>query len=262
MSHQTGRVRFGPFSLVRELAASRLAGRWLALRERDQSSHAVYRFAICNDRVERRRHTRAMQSLSGLHHPHILGIEMCSFEIGDEPWAVTPYTGNHESVVTLGDVACAKGDVLPPFEAERAVQQVLEAAAYAHSVGVMHGPLSIDELLVDRHGSVLVEMYGVPRVLAGLDTGNTEIARDEVRSVVEIAYRLLTGLPADEPRIPASRLAKRLPRDFEEWLDEGLNPGGGFQTAAEAIAKLPSNRPEPEPSRVRTVLGRLRAWSR
>ncbi|MBK7404538.1 MAG: hypothetical protein IPJ41_07845 [Phycisphaerales bacterium] len=262
MSHQTERVRFGPFRLVRELSASGLASRWLALRERDQSSHCVYRFATCQDRVERRRHTRAMQMLSGLHHPHILSIEMCSFEVGDEPWAVTLYTGNHDSIVTLEDVVRAKGDVLPPFEAERAVQQVLEASAHAHSVGVVHGPLALDELLVDRHGSVLIEMYGVPRGHAGLEPGNAEIKRDEVRSIVEIAYRLLTGLPAEEPRIPAGRLAKRLPRDFEEWLDEGLNPGGGFQSAEEAIAKLPSNRPDPEPSRVRTVLGRLKAWSR
>jgi hypothetical protein len=109
---------------------------------------------------------------------------------------------------------------------------------------------------------VLLELYGVARVLQGLDHANSELVRDEVRSIVEIAYRLVTGLPADEPRIPASRLARRLPRAFDEWLEEGLHPTAGFQTAEEALSKLPHRRPEPEPSRVRTVLGRLRAWSR
>ncbi|HZW10010.1 MAG TPA: hypothetical protein VFF69_08910 [Phycisphaerales bacterium] len=262
MTDLTGRVRFGPYKLVRQLAPSRLAERWLALREHDQTSHAVYRFGICENRVERRRHSRAMQMLSGLQHPHLLAIEMCSFEAGDEPWAVAPYTGNHEGIVTLEDVAKAKGDMLPPFEAERAVLQVLEGVAHAHGAGVANGPIGIDQLLVDRHGCVLVEMYGVGRVLQGLERMNSELIRDEVRSVVEIAYRLVTGLTAEEPRIPAARLAKRLPRAFEEWLEEGLSASAGFQSAAEAVSKLPHRRSEQEPSRVRTVLGRLRAWSR
>ncbi len=262
MSEVTGRVRFGPYRLVRELAPSRLAPRWLALRESDQTSHAIYRFGTCQERVERRRHTRAMQMLSGLQHPHLLSIEMCSFGTGDEAWAVTPYTGNHDSIVTLEDVARAKGESLPPFEAERAVLQVLEGVAHAHGEGVCNGPISIDQVLVDRHGCILIEMYGVGRILQGLDRGNSELVRDEVRSVVEIAYRLVTGLPADEPRIPAGRLARRLPRAFEEWLEEGLDATGGFQSATEAIGRLPHRRPEPEPSRVRTVLGRLKAWSR
>lgn len=262
MSNQTERVRFGPYQLVRELSPSPMGRRWLALRESDQTSHAVYRFGSLPDRVGRRRHTRAMQSLAGLRHPHILSVEVCSFAIGDEPWVVTPYTGNHDCIVTLGDVLAAKGETLSAAEAERAVLQVLEAVSYAHATGRGNGPISMDQLLVDRHGSVLIELYGVSRALRGLEGINSELIRDEVRSVVEIAYRLVTGLSADEPRIPAGRLVKRLPRAFDEWLEEGLNPGGGFQSADEAIAKLPHRRPEPEAGRVRTVLDKLTAWSR
>lgn len=262
MSSQSERVRFGPFRLVRELSPSPMGRRWLALRESDQSSHAVYRFESLPDRVWRRRHMRAMQSLAELRHPHLLTVEVCAFAVGDEPWVVTPYTGNHDCIVTLADVLAAKGESLSAAEAERAVLQVLEGVSYSHSVGKGNGPLSMEQLLVDRHGSVLIELYGVSRALRGLDGINSELIRDEVRSVVEIAYRLVTGLAADEPRIPAGRLVKKLPRAFDEWLEEGLNPGGGFQTAAEAIAKLPHRRPEPEAGRVRTVLGKIAAWSR
>lgn len=262
MSDQKERVRFGPYRLVRELSRSPLGRRWLALRESDQSSHAVYRFEALPDRIWRRRHTRAMQSLAELHHPHLLAVEMCSFEVGGEPWVVTPYTGNHDNIVTLSDVVQAKGETMSAPEAERAVLQVLEGISYAHSVGACNGPVAIEHLLVDRRGRVLIELYGVGRALAGLDGSDSELVRDEVRSVVEIAYRLVTGLGADEPRIPAGRLAKKLPRAFEEWLEEGLDPGGGFQSADDAISKLPHRRPDPEPSRVRTVLGRLAAWSR
>ena len=262
MSDQSERVRFGPYQLVRELSPSPLGQRWLALRESDQSSHAVYRFPSLPDRVWRRRHTRAMQVLAQLHHPHLLAVEMCSFEVGGEPWVVTPYTGNHDNIVLLRDVVQAKGESLPACEAERAVLQVLEGIAYAHAIGVCNGPIALEQLLVDRRGRVLIELYGVGRALAGLDAGNAELVRDEVRSVVEIAYRLVTGLDAEEPRIPAVRLVKKLPRAFDEWLETGLNPTGGFRTAQDAIEALPHRRPEPEPSRVRTVLGRLTTWSR
>ncbi len=262
MSDQAERVRFGPYRLVRRVSSSLLGKRWLALRESDQTSHTVYEFGCLPDRVWRRRHSRAMQMLATLQHPHVLSIETCSFEVGGEAWASAPYTGNHDCIVTLMDVVRAKGDMLPPAEAERAVQQVLEGVAFAHSVGVCNGPVSIEQLLVDRHGSLLIELYGVARALAGLEGMNGELVRDEVRSVVEIAYRLLTGIEAEEPRIPVSRLVKRLPQGFAEWIETGLDPSAGYQTAEDAIAALAAFRSEPEPSRVRTVLGRLAAWSR
>jgi serine/threonine protein kinase len=262
MIEQKERVRFGPYRLVRELSASPLGCRWLALRESDQSSHAVYRFEALPDRIWRRRHTGAMHVLAELQHPHLLALEMFSFDVGGEPWVVTPYTGNHDNIVLLRDVVQAKGESLSAAEAERAVLQVLEGIEYAHSVNVCNGPIAMEQLLVDRRGCVLIELYGVSRALAGQDGSDTELIRDEVRSAVEIAYRLVTGLSADEPRILAGRLAKKLPRAFEEWLEEGLHPGRGFQSAEEAISKLPHRRPDPEPSRVRTVLGRLKTWSR
>ena len=262
MSDHTERTRFGPYRLVRELSPSMLGRRWLALRESDQSSHAVHRFGALHFRSGRRRHMQAMHRLASLRHPHLLTVEMCSFEVGDEPWVVTPYTGNHDCIVTLADVLAAKGESLNAYEAERAVLQVLEGVEYAHAMGVGNGPIALEQLLVDRRGSVLIELYGVPRALRGLEQINSELIRDEVRSVVEIAYRLVTGLEPDEPRIPAGRLVKKLPRAFDEWLEEGLDPGSGFPNASEAVAKLPHRRPDPEPSRVRTVLGRLASWSR
>jgi hypothetical protein len=262
MSDQAERVRFGPYRLVRRVSSSLLGKRWLALRESDQTSHTVYEFGCLPDRVWRRRHTRAMQLLATLQHPHVLSIETCSFEVGGEAWASAPYTGNHDCIVTLMDVVRAKGDMLLAHEAEKAVLQVLGGVAFSHSVGVCNGPVAFEQLLVDRHGSVRIELYGVARALAGLDGMNSELVRDEVRSVVEIAYRLVTGIEADEPRIPVGRLAKKLPRGFEAWIENGLDPTGGYQTAQEAIEALAESRIEPDTSRVRNVLGRLASWSR
>jgi hypothetical protein len=160
------------------------------------------------------------------------------------------------------DVVRAKGDLLPASETERVVVQVLEGVAHAHRLGVCNGPLGIEQLLVDRHGSLLIELYGVERAIAGLEGLNGELVRDEVRSVAEIAYRLVTGIEADEPRIPAARLARRLPRWFEDWMEAGLDPTAGYRSAHEALERMADRRADPESSRVRIVLGRLAAWSR
>ena len=148
-----------------------------------------------------------------------------------------------------------------PDEAERAVMQVLEAFHDATAQRQHHGPITMDEVLVDRHGSLVVELFGMSRLVRGLTVGNSELVRDEVRSVVEMGYQLITGLPAEEPFIPAGRLVKKLDPAWDDWFDRGLDPAEGFASAAEAIASLPSQSVIIETKRaggsVRTILDRL-----
>ncbi len=135
-----------------------------------------------------------------------------------------------------------RGGQLSPDEAERAVTQLLEAVESAHTAGVRHGPIGLAEVLIDRRGSLLVELYGLERAMRGLGAGDAELARDEVRSVVEIGYQLITGLRAEAPLIPADRLVKKLDVLWARWLAHGLDPAGGFETVDEAIAALPSRK--------------------
>ncbi len=258
-------LRFGPYQLVRPLGDCRIAKRWLVLHTHKQTSHTIYLFPACHDRIEKRRFSESMQLLASLNHPHILGIEMRSFAPDGTPWAITPYLGNHAGLVTIRDVVKAKGDLLPAWEAQRAVLQLLEAASYAHSLGLCHGPIHADDVLVDTHGSIFIEMYGVAQAMAGLGRSTPDLIADEVRALVKIAYRIATGLPADEPRIPASRINKRIPAAFDRWLEQGLNPSLGFKNADEAIAKLPCNNNESvDTSRVKTVLDKMRmkVWAK
>ncbi len=261
MSPQPVRVSLGPYVLVRQLTDGRLGERWLALHERSQTSHTLHRFAPCHDKAEQRRLLEAFETLSAFRHGHVLPIGEFSFAGDGRGWLVTPYSGNQEGLVTLADVLEAKGGQLGPYEAERAVAHLLEAFGAAHAVGLHHGPLSIDEVLVDRHGRVMIELFGLARRLQGLDRGNTELIRDEIGSVAQLAYRLLTGLGADEPRIAAGRLNRRLTRAWDEWLEAGLDPSGGFESATAALGALPSARTDGEPREVtvRTVIGRLRS---
>lgn len=253
MSEQIERRQFGPYRFVRALEPSDLAMRWLALHVRAQTSHMLHEFELASDRSERRRLLNALDALSTLSHPHFLQIERYALNHSGRVCVVTPYPGHQDGLLTLDRLLEAKGGRMSPYEAERAVLQILDAAAFAHHLGYCHGPVRPEEVLVDRHGSVAIEHYGLRRRLAGLDGANQELIRDEVRSVVEIAYCLVTGLFPDEPHIRAARLVKRLPRAWDEWFEVGLDASGGFDSADAAVSQLPSrlgedrdSMPEPE----------------
>ncbi len=259
---------FGPYRLVRRLADSTMAERWLALHERALSSHVVHRFQPCPDKASQRRVMGAIEQGLALSGPHLLPIELFSLSISQRPCAVTPYTGNHEGLLTLADLLRAKGGQMAPPEAERAMLHILEAARFAQRAGAVHGEIGWHEVMVDRHGSCAIEFYGLARRLrsgAGFAGGGaTEARRDEVRSIVEMGYRLVTGLDPKEPRIPATRLVKRLDRAWDEFFEAGLDAADGFASAADAIEALPSSARHRErqasASTVRVVLNRFR-WA-
>lgn len=69
---------FGPYRLVRRLADSTMAERWLALHERALSSHVVHRFQPCPDKASQRRVMGAIEQGLALSGPHLLPIELFS----------------------------------------------------------------------------------------------------------------------------------------------------------------------------------------
>jgi serine/threonine protein kinase len=259
MVDATQRPKLGPYILMRPLAEMGLATRWLALHELTQSSHVIYRFPVCHDNSERRRFLSAVRAASAVSHPHILKVEQFAFDPVGGAWVVTPYMGDIEGIMHMSRLLRAKGGSMSPSEAGRAVEQLLEASATAHAAKLHHGPVRMEDVLVDRHGSLVVELYGMSRLLRGLTIGNEELVRDEVRSIVEIGYQLITALRAEEPLIPAGRLVKKLDPRWDAWFDTGLDPTSGFATAADALAALPSKPLEPVASGagVRSVINML-----
>lgn len=260
MRNREAPERFGPYQLIRPLASCALAERWLALHEDDESSHVIYRFGPYRDKNERRRFVQAAESVARLRHPHLMPIEQYSLDHSEWGWIVTPYTGNSENLVHLGQVLESKGGTMGAVEMDRCVRQLLEAYSYAHQKRRYHGPVTMHDVLVDTRGSLWIELFGMRRYLEGLADGDAELVRDAIRSVIEIAYTLLTGLPADEPRISASRLVRRLGKAWDVWFETGLDPHAGFASADAALAALPTSEREDEPTPVvRTVLGRIRS---
>lgn len=255
----TAQPTIGRYTLTRLLQPTALAERWLAVHSSDHSSHLLYRFAPRHDKAEQRRFMAAVARLSAVEHPHLLRIEQFSFDRGGRPWLITPFNGDVDGITTLRTLLRHKGGEMSPDEAERALVQLLEAVRFAHDLRLHHGPIDMNEIHVDRRGSLYIELYGLPRAVRGLETANPEVVRDEIRSIVEIAYTLITGLRAEEPLIPAGRLVKRLSAAWDQWLDRGLDPAGGFDSASEAMEALPAARAaRGERPAVRTVIGRLR----
>lgn len=264
----------GEFTLTRDLGRGAVGERFLALNPDRQTSHIAYRVGPCSGPAERVRLQAVFDAISGLRHPHIQPLQELVFEPAraeanttdahaadtnsSDPstaWIITPFCGDADGLRSLARLVRAKGGQLSQIEAEQAVTQVLEALACAHSrprpdavagqgvqtrTPIFHGPLSFDEILVDSHGRVIIETLGVARRLRGMLGGNSETVRDEIVRVCEIAYQLLTGLRAEEPLIPATRLVPRLSKAWDQWLRMGLDPSRGFESAEHALAHLPA----------------------
>jgi serine/threonine protein kinase len=244
MEVRVERMRIGPFRLVRRLEAGPAGERWLAFNEREQTTHVAHRIPVGGP-AGTRRFLTALEGTSNLRHPHLLPIEQYSLGSANTGWIVTPFTGSHDGLVTLSRLLRDKGGRMQPVEVERALTQLLEALEYAHGLGYFHGEVGTDEILVDRRGSLAIELYGLRRRLLGSgDRPATEVGRDEVRSIVAIGYELLTGLSAEDPRIEATRLIPKLDRRWDEFFAEGLDPLAGFLTAGDALGSLPSLRRE------------------
>ncbi len=261
MDNPPERARFGPYRLLRTLDACPGADRYLALHEKRQTSHVVYRFGVSHDAAERRRFLAAVQPLACLDQPHLLPVEEYSFAADSRGWVVTPYTGSQIGLMTLARLLADKGGRMSPSEAQRALTHTLEAVQSAHEIGLCHGPLSPDQILIDRRGSATIELYGLDRRLHSdaCQPGVDSVRQDEITSLVRLGYVLLTGLNPASLHISSTRLVKRLDRKWDAFFAAGLNPQAGFASAADALAALPGSSavpapPTPAPSRVRPIV--------
>lgn len=229
--------RFGPYKLIRSLAPVDGWERSIALHERDDTDHLVYRHPAV-DGSERRRLLAAIEPVAGVRHPHLLEISAYSLDEQDRLCLVTPYTGNQEGLLTLADLVRRKSGRLEVPEAARCVQHLLEGVAAARAAGLSGGPVEADRVQVDRRGSLRIELYGLPpadRRVRGVCT-----AADEVRAIAALAVWLLTGLQQDVAPTRISRIAGRQARNWEPWLEAALDPLGGFESPAEALDALPT----------------------
>lgn len=254
----------GPYRLTRPLPPGPLGERRLALHEGDSTSHLINRIARVQTDYDRRRFSAVMTALRELRHPHILPIEAHGILPDGSGFTCSPFTGDVDGLVTLESLLRAKGGSLPPIEARTAMIQLLQAVEHAHRLGHRHGPLRLDGVQVDRRGSLAIEHYGLARLMDWFACEERELERAEVASVVEMGYRLVTGLLPDDPIIPAGRVVAHLDPLWDDWFQTGLidarGGGPGFRSAAHALSAIESRasqqrRPPAGIAGLRAMLG-------
>lgn len=215
------------------------------LHERERTNHLLYRFDHMSDPTARRRVFDRVLKTAHLDHAHILKIENVGYDNTGRLCVITDYPGNQEGLVTLGDLLENRGGRLEFSEAIRLMRQLLESCVHAALQEVYHGPFTMDELLVDRHGCTLVEMFGLDQAMH--NTYSTQDARSEqTRSIIEIGYLLATGVgytdvvsSSDASR--PSKFTKRNGKLWDAWFALALDPFNGFLTSQQAIDTMPTD---------------------
>ncbi len=251
-------AQVGPYVLLRELAPGVLGSRWLVQHERTRENHVLYRVRLPDTVAERpglrvefeRAWTQTMTAAARLRDAHILPVTAWGNDADGEPYAITPFTGDADGIVTLDRLLRLKGGSLSVEESKHALEQLLGAVQAAHAQGQVHGELSMSEIQVDRRGALFVELYGVARSLglaarpAGQGPSFGDDQRTEVRAIAAIGYQLVTGLAVEHPVIRASNVVLGLDRSWDDYFETGLALHGspGFRTAAHAATAVRSLR--------------------
>jgi len=241
MGDRQPRVRFGDYTITRELPASPIAARVLGLEPDGRHAKVLHLFAIRPEDAQVAVLRRAIENLQTIKNKHVLPVEKLLLGIVHQPCAVTPYTGHQDGLIDLKMLLAEKGGHMEPGEADRLLRQVFDGLLAAHSMLMHHGPVSAHDVLVDRRGTAMIEMLGVARSLEGMRGFSTEVQRDEVRSVVELGFTCLTGHDAGAVDLPASKLVRRLDPAWDAFFAQGLDPIDGFDTAEQAMDALPSS---------------------
>ena len=234
------------YVFTRDLDQTPYGSRHLVLRAEHHTSHLLHRldrlFANKGGSMPagsggREKFERCMTRIRHADHPHILQVEEFGWDgEGDVgPFAISDYTGDADGVVTLERLIKLKGGWLTLEESKRALEQLMGACAAAHAAGVVHGTLTMDQVHIDRRGSLLIELYGLCQQVSPTVTA----AADEVRSIAAIGYQLVTGLLPLRPTIPIEHIIEHIDQSWRDYFHTGLAEGGtGFSTAAHALAAV------------------------
>ena len=211
------------------------------------------RFAQDQEFVERFR--REAKSAAGLNHPNVVGVFDRGEHEGTYYIAMELLEGH-----TLKEIAAAEA----PMPQERVVDlglQILQAAGFAHSHGVIHRDFKPHNVIVDQQGHAKVTDFGIARAGASEMTetgsimgtaqylspeqaqGHAVTATSDIYSIGVMLYEMLAGrLPfeGDSAVAVALKHLSEPPPPISQWRPD-VHPALEAVVMA-ALAKDPAQR--------------------
>lgn len=134
------------------------------------------------------------------------------------------------------DILLTRDGPLPPRRAAWMVAEVADSLAQAHALGLVHGRLVPENVLIDTHGQVRIIGFAVDAALLGLPSHRVSA---DVTDLAALLYCALTGKwpgvsSSDMPAAPLAhgqvlrprQVRAGIPRPLDALCDEVLNPMG------------------------------------
>lgn len=104
-----------------------------------------------------------------------------------------------------------EGRCIPPAEAEKILDAALEAVKKAHDLGVFHGQIEMDSLLMSAEGKIILKDFGASRYVSG-EPGIADYDRagfhTDIYSMTKLFIQMITGKEIEE----GGKLDKELAR--------------------------------------------------
>ena len=242
----------------------------------------MLRSELARDNTFLSRFRREAQAAAGLNHSSIVAVydhgEDVAVEAGGAqvkvPYIVMEFVDGR----TLRDVITERGS-LPPAEALRMTEGVLDALSYSHRGGIVHRDIKPANVMIGVDGSIKVMDFGIARAMADANATMTQTSavigtaqylspeqaqgqsvdeRSDLYSTGCMLYELLTGRPpflgdsavsiayqhVGEQPLPPSRLIEGISEDLDAVVLHSLakQREARYQSAAEFRADLQAVR--------------------
>ena len=242
----------------------------------------MLRSDLARDQTFISRFRREAQSAAGLNHASIVAVydhgEDSAVEAGGAEVKVPFIVMEHVDGRTLRQVITERG-TLPPEEALRITEGVLDALGYSHRNGIVHRDIKPANVMIGDDGAVKVMDFGIARAMADANATMTQTqavigtaqylspeqaqgqsvdARSDLYSTGCMLYELLTGRPpfmgdspvsiayqhVGEAPAPPSRHVEGLSDDLDAVVLHALAKprDARYQTAAEFRTDLQAVR--------------------
>jgi eukaryotic-like serine/threonine-protein kinase len=183
---------------------------------------------IARDADRRARFLRDARAAAALSHPNAATL----YEIIDEPdqlCLVSEYVPGEPLRTMLGG---------RPLNARRAIHlaaQIGDALADAHALGIAHGDVRPETVIVTPKGNAKLLNVGVASWTSGAQNdGAREVdTQRDIASLGELLYEMLTGAPVSKGA-PPSAINKAAPKELDAIVDKALRIDGEPRYASAA----------------------------